>query len=207
VDQDVAEMEENMKAKQDKLLADWAKIDADREKRRADLKAFNKMMERREAERKDYEKKRWAEREADQKKRKADFEKRMGERKSDQERREAGRKGRTIGKRSWKGIACKNGIRDLGLKQQLRGGRRPLYLRMPMEQTWGNSRSLKQLVAAGMRMTHHAKVAWHKEHGLRKQVKDDIALRILKGLTSRKKCWKGPKCKIGMKNPYTVPSA
>jgi hypothetical protein len=45
-------MEENTKAKQDKLLADWAKIDADQEKRRADLKAFNEMTERREAERK-----------------------------------------------------------------------------------------------------------------------------------------------------------
>jgi hypothetical protein len=43
-------------------------------------------------------------------------------------------KGRTFGKRRWKGQECKNGIRDRGLKQQLRGskqikdlgGRRPL---------------------------------------------------------------------------------
>jgi hypothetical protein len=48
-------MEENMKAKQDKLFANWAKQDADREKRRADMKAFNEMAERREDKRKAYE--------------------------------------------------------------------------------------------------------------------------------------------------------
>jgi Skp family chaperone for outer membrane proteins len=40
-----AEMEEDIKARQDKLHADWAKMDADREKRRADIKAFNEMKE------------------------------------------------------------------------------------------------------------------------------------------------------------------
>jgi hypothetical protein len=45
-----AKMEEDIKASQDKLDANWAKIDADREKRRAGMKAFNEMMKRREAE-------------------------------------------------------------------------------------------------------------------------------------------------------------
>jgi hypothetical protein len=53
------------------------------------------------------------------------------------------------------------GIKDLG-------GRQPQYLRKPMELTWGNRGSLKQLVAAGMRMTHHAKAARCKEHGHQK---------------------------------------
>jgi Skp family chaperone for outer membrane proteins len=43
------EMEEDLKARQDKLDADNATIDADQGKRRADMKAFNEMMERREA--------------------------------------------------------------------------------------------------------------------------------------------------------------
>jgi hypothetical protein len=73
---------------------------------------------------------------------------------------------------------------------------RPLYLRKPMEQTWGNCGSLKQLVTAGMRMTHRTDVAWRKEHGLQRQVKDDVAPRTPKGKTFRKKCWKGPECKI-----------
>jgi hypothetical protein len=42
-----------------------AKIDADREKRRADMKAFNKTTKRREAERKAYDKKMMAEWEAE----------------------------------------------------------------------------------------------------------------------------------------------
>jgi hypothetical protein len=50
------------------------------------------------------------------------------------------------------------GIKDLG-------GRRSLYLRKLMERTRGNCGSLKQLVAAGMRMTHRAKVARRREHG------------------------------------------
>jgi Skp family chaperone for outer membrane proteins len=59
------EMEEDMKAKQDKLAADTAKMDADREKRKAGMKAFSEIMERREAERKADDEKRKAEREAD----------------------------------------------------------------------------------------------------------------------------------------------
>jgi hypothetical protein len=51
-----------MKAKQGNLHAHWAKMDADREKWRADMKAFNEMMDRREAERKADEEKRMAER-------------------------------------------------------------------------------------------------------------------------------------------------
>jgi hypothetical protein len=48
-------MEEDIKARQDKLHANWAKVDADREKRRADMKAFNELMEGREAERRAYQ--------------------------------------------------------------------------------------------------------------------------------------------------------
>jgi uncharacterized damage-inducible protein DinB len=48
------EMEEDIKAMQDKLHADWAKVDAYREKRKADIEAFDEMMEGREAERKAY---------------------------------------------------------------------------------------------------------------------------------------------------------
>jgi hypothetical protein len=81
-----------MKAKQDKLHADWTKIDADRQKRRVTLKAFNEMIERREAERKAYEEESMAEQEADRKKRKADFEKMIPKRKADQDKREVERK-------------------------------------------------------------------------------------------------------------------
>jgi hypothetical protein len=42
-----AEREENMKVKQGKIHADWAKIDADREKRRAYMKDFNEIIKRR----------------------------------------------------------------------------------------------------------------------------------------------------------------
>jgi hypothetical protein len=52
-------------------------------------------------------------------------------------------------------------------------------------------------------MTHHAKVARDKEHGLQKQGKDDIAPRTLKGRTSRKERLKGPECKIEIKNAGT----
>jgi Skp family chaperone for outer membrane proteins len=44
------EMEEDIKARQDKLDADNTKKDAGQEKRRADIKAFNKMMNRGDAE-------------------------------------------------------------------------------------------------------------------------------------------------------------
>jgi type II secretory pathway component PulK len=47
-----AEMEKDIKGRQNKFNADRVKTDADQEKRRADMKAFNEMMERREAERK-----------------------------------------------------------------------------------------------------------------------------------------------------------
>jgi hypothetical protein len=53
------------------------------------------------------------------------------------------------------------GIKDLG-------GRRPIYLRISIEWTWENCGSLKELGAAGIRMIHHAKVAWRKEHGLQR---------------------------------------
>jgi hypothetical protein len=42
------------KSRQDKLHTDWAKVDTNWEKKRADIKAFNEMMEGREAERKAY---------------------------------------------------------------------------------------------------------------------------------------------------------
>jgi hypothetical protein len=42
-----AERGEDTEAKQEKSRADWAKIDANREKRKVDMKAFNEMMERR----------------------------------------------------------------------------------------------------------------------------------------------------------------
>jgi hypothetical protein len=45
-------------------------------------------------------------------------------------------------------------------------GRRLRYLRKPMERTRGNCGSLKQLVAAEMRVTHRAKMAQRKDHGL-----------------------------------------
>jgi hypothetical protein len=76
-------------------------------------------------------------------------------------------------------------------------------MKKPMERTRENCGSLKQLVAAGMRMTHCAIVARRKERGLQRQGKDDIAPRILKGRTSRKKHWKGLECKIGIKKPGT----
>jgi hypothetical protein len=72
-----------------------------------------------------------------------------------------------------------------------------------MERTGGNCGSLKQLVAARMRMTHRAEVARRKEHGLQTQGKDDIAPRTPEGRRSKKKCWKGPEFKIGVKNPVT----
>jgi hypothetical protein len=63
-----AEKGRGHKSQAEKSRGDWAKIDADREKRKADMKAFNEMMERREAERKAYEEKGKAEREAHRKK-------------------------------------------------------------------------------------------------------------------------------------------
>jgi hypothetical protein len=53
------------------------KIDTDREKRRADMKAFNEMMKNREAERKACDEKMMSEWQADRKKGKADYEKMM----------------------------------------------------------------------------------------------------------------------------------
>jgi hypothetical protein len=47
-----AEMEADIKARQDKLDANWANINASLEKRKANMKAMNEMMERREAEKK-----------------------------------------------------------------------------------------------------------------------------------------------------------
>jgi hypothetical protein len=54
-----AEMEEDMKAKQAALEADMAKIDAEREKRKADMKACKEMMVRREAEKKPTRRRGW----------------------------------------------------------------------------------------------------------------------------------------------------
>jgi hypothetical protein len=51
------EIEEDIKARQDKSDVNNAKRDANQEKRRADMKAYNEMMERREAERKAHEEK------------------------------------------------------------------------------------------------------------------------------------------------------
>jgi hypothetical protein len=59
-------------------------------------------------------------------------------------------------------------------------------MRKPMERTRGNCGSLKQLVVAGIRMTHLAKVAQHKEHEFQRQGKDDIAPRTPKGHPGRK---------------------
>jgi hypothetical protein len=67
----------------------------------------------------------------------------------------------------------------------------------------GNCRPRKELAAAGIRMTHSAKVARSREHGLQRQGKDDIAPRTPKGRTSRMKRWKDPECKLGIKNPDT----
>jgi hypothetical protein len=78
------------------------------------------------------------------------------------------------------------------------GGRRPLYVRKQMERTRGNCGSLKQLVAAEMRMTHLGQVAQCKEHGLQRQCKDDIAPITPKGRTSRKKEWKSTEFKFGI---------
>jgi hypothetical protein len=52
-----------------------------------------------------------------------------------------------------------------------------------------------------MGMACSAKVPCHREHGLQRQGKDDIAPRTAKGRTSRMKHWKGPKCKIGIMDP------
>jgi hypothetical protein len=91
-----AESKEDTKAKQDKTCTDWAKRDTNREKKKADMKAFNGMMERREAERKVKEKKRMAERKAEEERSEAERkfykEKRMAKRKAYQEKREAERK-------------------------------------------------------------------------------------------------------------------
>jgi hypothetical protein len=76
--------ERGHKTRQDKLHAYWA--NADRERRRADMKAFNKMRDGREAERKAYKQKMMAEWEAEWKKRKADFEKRMDQEESRRKR-------------------------------------------------------------------------------------------------------------------------
>jgi hypothetical protein len=90
-----AEREEDIKAKEEKSRAIWAKIDADREKRKADMKAFNEMLEGREAERKANEERRMVERKAEQERKEAErksYEKRMAERKADQEKWETKRK-------------------------------------------------------------------------------------------------------------------
>jgi hypothetical protein len=57
------------------------------------------------------------------------------------------------------------------------------------------------LAAVGREMTRCAEVSRRREHGLQKKGKDDIAPRIPKGRTSRMKRWRGPECKIGIKDP------
>jgi hypothetical protein len=54
-----------------------------------------------------------------------------------------------------------------------------------------------------MRMTLHAKVTRLKGRGVQGQGKNDVAPKTTKGWKFGKKCWKGPECKIGMKNPGT----
>jgi hypothetical protein len=54
-----------------------------------------------------------------------------------------------------------------------------------------------------MRTTLHAKVTQREGHGDQGQGKNDIALNTTKGRIFRKKCWKSPECKIGIKNPGT----
>jgi hypothetical protein len=91
-----AESKEDIKGKQDKLRVNWAKLDAEQEKWKADMmKAYKETwmaeqkteQKRREAERKVY-KKRMVEWTADQERRVAKrkaYEKRIAEQKSDQE--------------------------------------------------------------------------------------------------------------------------
>jgi hypothetical protein len=81
-------MEEDMKVKQHELTADTTKRDAEGEKRKADMKAFNEMMERREAERKPAMSRGWRSGKP-KKKRRADYEKMMAARKTGQEKSEA----------------------------------------------------------------------------------------------------------------------
>jgi hypothetical protein len=82
-----AAREEDIKAKQEKSRANWAKVDADRVKRKTGMKTLNKMMERREVERKVEDKKRIAKRKADQERSvaesKAYEKKRMAEQETD----------------------------------------------------------------------------------------------------------------------------
>jgi hypothetical protein len=52
-------MEEDIKVRQDKLHADWPKIDADRGKRRANMKAFNERWRERRLKEKPTKRRRW----------------------------------------------------------------------------------------------------------------------------------------------------
>jgi hypothetical protein len=72
----------------------------------------------------------------------------------------------------------------------------------PMERIRGNCGSRKKLTAVGM-MTHRAKVARRKGHGLQRQGKNNVAPKTTKRRTFGKKCWNAPQCKIVIKNPGT----
>jgi hypothetical protein len=58
----------------------------------------------------------------------------------------------------------------------------------------------KEFAAAGIRMTHCAKVARGREHGLQRQGNDDIAPRTQKGRTETNRRFKGPESKNGIRN-------
>jgi hypothetical protein len=150
----------DIKAKKDNLHADWAKIDADREKRKGHIKGINEIMERREVERKADDEKMMAELEVERKIRQADFEKRMAKWKADldevdeptsvymqsqAEHREVSKEHAAVET----GKARKEGR----MKRKKVGGRRQLYRRKLMERTrenWGFLREFGQ---------GHAKVA------------------------------------------------
>jgi hypothetical protein len=70
--------------------------------------------------------------------------------------------------------------------------------------TQGNCGPWKELVAPGREMTRCAEVAQRREHGLQRQGKHDMALRTAKERTSRMNHWKGPECKIRIKDPGTI---
>jgi hypothetical protein len=72
------------------------------------------------------------------------------------------------------------------------------------ERTQGNCGSWKKLTVAGRKMTHHTGVAWHKRNVVRtSQTRNQVKRGALKGRKDRKRLWRGPECKIGMKNVGT----
>jgi hypothetical protein len=73
----------------------------------------------------------------------------------------------------------------------------------PLQENWDpeNCGPHKELAAAGIRMTHCAKVARGREHRLQRQGNDDIAPRTQKGRTEENKRLKGPERKKWRKVP------